>query len=229
MNEKRILIVEDEKEIRNIIKEYLSLENYIIDEASDGSIALNLFNQSKYDLVVLDVMIPEIDGWTVCKRIREASMVPVILLTAKGEEYDKLHGFDLGADDYMVKPFSPKELLARIKAILKRTEDNNKREQKNQYRHKTLLVDFASHNVHIEAEKIKLTPKEYDLLEYLIRNKNIVLSRDALLDGVWGIDFFGEDRTVDTHVKMLRESLRQYRDLIVTVWGKGYKFEESDD
>lgn len=228
MSEKRVLIAEDEKEIRNIIKEYLGMESYAVDEAENGREALELFSQNRYDLILVDIMMPELNGWEVCRKVRESSEVPIIILSAKGQEYDKLKGFELGVDDYLVKPFSPKELLARIKAIFRRNEKSSREEDKNHYEFGTLVVDFESQNIYVDGEKIKVTPKEYDLLEYFIRNRNIVLSRDKLLDGVWGIDFMGDDRTVDTHVKMLRESLGKYRQLVVTVWGKGYKFEEGE-
>jgi len=228
MSVKRVLIAEDEKEIRNIIKEYLGMESYAVDETENGREALELFSRKQYDLILVDIMMPEINGWEVCRKVRESSEVPIIILSAKGQEYDKLKGFELGIDDYIVKPFSPKELLARIKAIFRRNEKSEKEESKNQYEYKTLVVDFVSQNIFVDGAKIKVTPKEYDLLEYFIRNRNIVLTRDKLLDGVWGIDFMGDDRTVDTHVKMLRESLGKYRNLVVTVWGKGYKFEEGE-
>lgn len=229
MSEKRVLIAEDEKEIRNIIKEYMGVGNYTVDEAANGREALELFAENEYDIILVDIMMPEINGWDVCRKIRESSEVPIIILSAKGQEYDKLRGFELGIDDYLVKPFSPKELLARIKALFRRNEKVQKAEEKSHYKYKELTVDFESQNVFVDGGKIKLTPKEYDLLEYFIRNRNIVLSRDKLLDGVWGVDFMGDDRTVDTHVKMLRESLGRYRNLVVTMWGKGYKFEESDE
>ncbi|MBP1744869.1 MAG: winged helix family two component transcriptional regulator [Firmicutes bacterium] len=229
MGEKRVLIAEDEKEIRNIIKEYMSMDSYIVDEAADGREALELFAKNEYDIILVDIMMPEISGWDVCRKVRESSEVPIIILSAKGQEYDKLRGFELGIDDYIVKPFSPRELLARIKVIFRRNDKAKKEEDRQKYEYKDLLVDFESQNVFVDGAKIKMTPKEYDLLEYLIRNRNMVLSRDMLLDGAWGIDFMGDDRTVDTHVKMLRESLGRYRNLVVTVWGKGYKFEESDE
>ncbi|HSN58908.1 MAG TPA: response regulator transcription factor [Clostridiaceae bacterium] len=229
MGEKRVLIAEDEKEIRNIIKEYMSMESYIVDEAADGRQALELFAKNEYDIILVDIMMPEISGWDVCRKVRESSEVPIIILSAKGQEYDKLRGFELGIDDYIVKPFSPRELLARIKVIFRRNDKAKKDEDRQRYEYRELLVDFESQNVFVDGAKIKMTPKEYDLLEYFIRNRNMVLSRDMLLDGVWGIDFMGDDRTVDTHVKMLRESLGRYRNLVVTAWGKGYKFEESDE
>lgn len=228
MSAGRVLVADDEQEIRKIIKVYLEAGNYEIDEAEDGRETLKLFDEKQYDVVVVDIMMPEINGWEVCRKIREKSDVALIILSAKGEEYDKLKGFELEVDDYMVKPFSPKELLARIKTILRRKEAAKKTDDGSRFTYKTLEVDFDANNVFIDGEKIRLAPREYELLEYFIRNQNLVLSRNQLLDGVWGMDFFGDDRTVDSHVKSLRENLGEYRDLIVTVWGKGYKFEKSD-
>jgi len=214
MDKIKILIVDDEARIREIIREYVSLEKFEADEASDGVEALKLFQQHEYSLVILDIMMPRMDGWSVCREIRKTSDVPVIILTARGEEYDKLFGFELGVDDYIVKPFSPKELLARIKAIIRRS---------------TLTAgnDNAGETFKNEGleKPVSLTPKEYELLNFFIHNQNRVFSRDQLLNLVWGYDFIGDDRTVDTHIKMLRETLGPYRKLIVTVWGTGYKFE----
>jgi DNA-binding response OmpR family regulator len=188
--------------------------------------ALNLFKQHEYQLVILDVMMPKLDGWTVCREIRKASQVPVIMLTARGEEYDKLFGFELGADDYIVKPFSPKELLARMKAIVRRSsKPDNIDLNKDKLDIEGLSIEFDARNVYIDGSIINLTPKEYELLCFFVRNPNRVFSREQLLNSVWGYDFIGDDRTVDTHVKMLRESLGNYRKFIVTVWGTGYKFE----
>ncbi|SFG84548.1 DNA-binding response regulator, OmpR family, contains REC and winged-helix (wHTH) domain [Desulfotomaculum arcticum] len=222
----KILIVDDEERIREIIREYSSLEGYIIDEASDGAEALELFNRHQYALVILDVMMPGMDGWSVCREIRKISQVPVIMLTARGEEYDKLFGFELGVDDYIVKPFSPKELLARMKAIIRRSsaagEDN---QNKDRISFAGLVVEYNSRNVYVDGNIVNLTPKEYELLSFFTQNPNRVFSREQLLNSVWGYDFTGDNRTVDTHVKMLRESLADYRKFIVTVWGIGYKFE----
>lgn len=218
-----ILIVDDGPKMRNLIKEYLKLEGYDYDEADNGETALEYLSKAEYDAVLLDVMMPIKDGWSVLKELRKTSSVPVIMLTAKGEEYDKLYGFELGADDYLVKPFSPKELIARLKAILKR---GKLKQDPDNYIFLGMQIDFAGRSVYIDKENIKLTPKEYDLLVYLIQNKNIALNRQQILDGVWGIDFYGDDRTVDQHIKMLRESISPYKDLIKTVWGIGYKYEE---
>ncbi len=229
MADERILVVDDEPGIREMLKEYLAAEGYIIDQAADGIEALELFKKSKYSLVILDIMMPKMDGWTVCREIRKASQTPVIMLSARGEEYDKLFGFELGVDDYMVKPFSPKELLARSKAIIRRSQNagpgNNK---KNNAQFESLKIDFDSRNVTIDNTPVALTPKEYELLRFFAANPNKVFSRQQLLNQVWGYDFYGDFRTVDTHIKMLRESLGQYRRFIVTVWGTGYKFETGE-
>jgi DNA-binding response OmpR family regulator len=222
----RILIVDDEDRIREMLREYLSPEGYIIDDASDGIEALDLFKKYNYSLVILDIMMPKLDGWTVCREIRRASQVPVIMLSARGEEYDKLFGFELGVDDYLVKPFSPKELLARMKAIIRRSQSGDQiANQKNKVQYEGLSIDFDSRNVFVDGKQISLTPKEYELLSFFSRNPNKVFSRDQLLNEVWGYDFFGDHRTVDTHIKMLRESLGEYRKFIITVWVTGYKFE----
>lgn len=226
MDEPRILIVDDEARIRDMIKEYISVASFEADEAADGPQALEMVRRNTYALVILDVMMPMMDGWTVCREIRKLSQVPVVMLTARGEEYDKLFAFELGVDDYIVKPFSPKELLARIKAIIRRSrpaeaEENNSAPA----RFEGLEIDFEARNVTVDGSIKALTPKTYDLLSFFIKNPNRVYSRDQLLDAVWGYDFIGEDRTVDTHIKMLREELGPYRKFIVTVWGTGYKFE----
>ena len=216
----KILVVDDEELIRNVIKEYLNQEGYNVDEASDGEIAVNKALNNKYDLIIMDIMMPNKDGFSAVKEIKEKKNIPFIMLSARGEEYDKLTGFDLGIDDYMTKPFSPKELVARIKAILKRT---NKEEEK--YIFDTLVIDDKAHEVLVDKKVVNLTPKEYDLLKYLIKNKNIALSREQLLSAIWGYDFYGDDRTIDTHIKTLRKNLGKYGDLIVTIRGMGYKFE----
>ena len=226
MDNERILLVDDEERIRDMIKEYTSLEGYDIDEAADGVKALELFRENKYSLIILDVMMPKIDGWSVCREIRKTSHVPVIMLTARGEEYDKLFGFELGVDDYIIKPFSPKELLARMKAIIRRSSGNNLVAKKeNTVTFEGLVIEFDSRNTYVNGNIVTLTPKEYSLLTFFVNNPSRVFSREQLLNEVWGYDFFGDDRTVDTHIKMLRESISEYRKFIVTVWGTGYKFE----
>ncbi len=224
----RILIADDEPEIRNILREYLSSFGYEIQEAENGKVALEKLAASNFDILIVDIMMPLVDGWEVCAKAKEMTDSSIIVLSAKGQEYDKLRGFELGVEDYIVKPFSLKELQARMNVILRRRESKKPADQTDTYELSHLVVDFSGRNVSIHGEKIKLTPKEFDLLEFFIRNKGLALSRDKILDRVWGDDYFGEDRTVDTHVKMLRESLGSYRDLISTVWGIGYKYEESD-
>ena len=215
----RVLIVDDEERIRLLIKEYCINENYSVLEAEDGKKALDIIKDNKVDIVILDIMMPNMDGLTAYNEIKKYN-IPTIILSARSEEYDKLIGFNLGIDDYVTKPFSPKELMARIKAVTKRF--NNLTDT---YIYKDLKIDFKGHVVSIKDEELKLTPKEYDLLVYFINNKNIALSREELLSKIWGYDFFGDDRTVDTHIKMLRNNLGEYRDLIQTVRGMGYKFE----
>lgn len=219
----RVLIVDDEKGIRDVIKEYCLFEKYEVLEAENGIDAINLVkNYNDIDLIVLDIMMPKMDGYTTLKEIRKVSEVPVLMLSARSEEYNKLLSFELGVDDYVTKPFSPKELIARIKAITSRKTNNNTEK----YVYKTLVIDYLGHKVTIDNEEVKLTPKEYELLVLFVQNKSIALSRETLLSKVWGYDFFGDDRTIDTHVKMLRNNLGKYRNLIVTVRAVGYKFEE---
>lgn len=220
----KILVVDDESRIRDIIKQYLQFEGYAFEEAANGQQAVDMFFNGKFDLIVMDVMMPFIDGITVLRMIREKSDVPVILLTAKGEEYDKVFGFDLGADDYMVKPFSPKELMARIRAVLKRTSKETTKVDI--YTYKQLQINPSSYEVKLGNERLNLTPKEFELLLYFVKNKGTVMTRESLLNEIWGYDFYGDSRTVDTHIKMLRNNLGEYRDLIKTVWGVGYRYDE---
>jgi len=220
----KILIVDDEEMIREVIKEYSEDVGYQTDEAENGKIALKKINKNTYDLLILDIMMPEMDGFTVLKNIPKEKMIPTIVLSARGEEYDKLNGFDLGIDDYLTKPFSPKELIARIKAVLNRTQKN----LPTLYRYKTLDVNFSAHTLKIDDKIINITPKEFEILTYLIENKDIAISREQLLSKLWGYDFFGDDRTVDTHIKMLRSNLGIYRNLIETVRGVGYKFSDGE-
>lgn len=216
----KVLIVDDEALIRDVIKEYLKLENMDYLEASDGYEAIDLVKNNSFDVVIMDIMMPKMDGYTAVKEIRKFSDVPFIMLSARSEEYDKLTCFDIGADDYVTKPFSPRELIARIKAVTKRNQSTN-----SMYKFKGLEIDCNAHEVYVDGKIIYLTPKEYDLLIYLIENKNIALSRENLLENIWGYDFYGDDRTVDTHVKTLRNNLGKYRDFIVTIRKVGYKFE----
>ncbi len=218
-----ILIVDDEVLIRNVIKEYLLNEGYKVLEAKDGFDALRVISDNKVDLIVLDIMMPKMDGFTCLSEIRKTKNIPVIMLSARKEEIDKLNSFDLGVDDYVTKPFSPKELVARVKAHLKRTTSNNEN-----YTYKNLKVDYKGRKVTINDKEVNLTPKEYELLTYFIKNKGIALSREQLLNSVWDYDYYGDDRTVDTHIKMLRKSLGDYRNLIKTIREVGYKYETEE-
>ena len=223
----RVLVVDDEEKIRNVIKEYAEFEGYEIDEACDGMEAIAKCRSGEYDIIIMDIMMPKLDGFSSIKEIKKIKDIPVIMLSARSEEYDKLFGFEIGIDDYVVKPFSPKELMARINAVITRSRASaSNTVQQEKYVFEGLEVDMLARNVYVEGVKKELTPKEYELLQYFILNKNIALSREKILNEVWGYDFFGEDRTVDTHVKMLRNNLEKYRDKIVTVRGMGYKFEE---
>ena len=220
----KILVVDDEQKIREVIREYGVFNGHEISEAGDGMSAVGLCKLNDYDLIIMDIMMPKLDGFSACKEIRKFSNTPIIMLSARGEEYDKLFGFELGIDDYVVKPFSPKELMARINAVLSRKGTLEKPPQQ-VMTFDGLEINIPARTVTIDGEKVELTPKEYDLLFYLVENKNIALSRDKLLSDIWGYDFFGDDRTIDTHIKNLRNSLGKYRDYIVTLRGVGYKFE----
>ncbi|MBR6241943.1 MAG: response regulator transcription factor [Ruminococcus sp.] len=220
-----ILIVDDEFNIRNVVREYAEFEGYQVTEAENGMEAVALCSEHDYDLIIMDVMMPRLDGYSACKEIHKKKNIPVIMLSARGEEYDKLFGFEIGVDDYVVKPFSPKELMARVKVVLKRNSRQEEKSQIDKYVFEGLEVDISGREVYVNGKKVSMTPKEYDLLFYLVKNKNIALTRDKLLEEVWGYDFFGDDRTVDTHIKMLRNSLGEYRKFIVTLRGMGYKFE----
>ena len=219
----KVLIVDDEKGIREVIKEYCLFEKFDVVEAVDGIDAINKIKQNKdIDIIVLNIMRPKMYGYTVLKEIKKEYDIPVIMLSARSEEYNKLLSFELGVDDYITKPFSPKELIARIKAVTSRVLNN----VNEKYVYKSLVIDYLGHKVTIDDQEVKLTPKEYDLLCLFVQNKSIALSRETLLSKIWGYDFFGDDRTIDTHIKMLRNNLGKYRDLIVTVRAVGYKFEE---
>lgn len=224
---KKLLVVDDEDKIREVIKEYAEFSGYEVTEAADGMSAIGLCKLNDYDLIIMDVMMPKLDGFSSVKEIKKIKDIPVIMLSARGEEYDKLFGFELGIDDYVVKPFSPKELMARVNAVLQRksgSENNSAQVMK----FDGLEVNFVARTITVDGERVNLTPKEYDLLFYLIQNKNIALSRDKLLSDIWGYDFFGDDRTIDTHIKNLRNNLGPYRNFIVTLRGVGYKFEYDD-
>ena len=222
----RILVVDDEMGIREIIREYAELEGNRVMEAGNGLEAINICKTQDFDIIVMDVMMPKLDGFSACKEIKKFKDVPVLMLSARGEEYDKLFGVEIGIDDYVVKPFSPKELMARINVIINRNlskETVKASEEKLEFA--GLKVDMAGRDVYVDGKKAELTPKEYELLFYLVKNQNLALSREKLLTDVWGYDFTGDDRTVDTHIKMLRNSLGPYRDYIVTLRGVGYKFQ----
>ena len=223
----KILVVDDEPKIREVIREYAEFSGYEVVEAEDGMSAIGLCKLNDYDLIIMDVMMPKLDGFSACKEIKKIKDVPVIMLSARGEEYDKLFGFELGVDDYIVKPFSPKELMARINAVLSRLKSASHSNQTT-LKFDGLEINIPARTVSVDGKKVELTPKEYDLLFYLVENKNIALSRDKLLSDIWGYDFFGDDRTIDTHIKNLRNSLGPYRDYIVTLRGVGYKFEYED-
>ena len=222
----KVLIVDDEAKIREVIAEYAEFEGFEPDQAADGMEAVQKCKQNDYDIVLMDVMMPKLDGFSAVKEIRKVKDIPVIMLSARGEEYDKLFGFEIGADDYVVKPFSPKEVMARINAILKRNCSAKTAKNANpSLKFDGLEIDMLGRNVYVDGQKAELTPKEYELLFYMVNNKGIALSREKLLSDVWGYDFYGDDRTVDTHVKMLRSNLKDYRKDIITLRGMGYKFE----
>lgn len=221
----RILIVDDEIKIREVIKEYAEFDGHEVAQAQDGMEAISLVKANDYDLIILDIMMPKLDGYSTCKEIKKIKDIPIIMLSARSEEYDKLFGFELGVDDYIIKPFSPKELLARINAVIKRYKKSSESNE-DVFKYEGLVINFTAREVIVDGEKVSMTPKEYDLLFYFAKNINVALSREKLLEAVWGFDFYGDDRTVDTHVKMLRNSLGKYRNLIVTLRGMGYKFEK---
>lgn len=225
MDKKRILIVDDEKNIRNVISEYAKFDGFETVEAEDGMEAVEICRNEDFDLIIMDIMMPKLDGYSAVKEIRKTKHTPVIMLSARGEEYDKLFGFEIGVDDYVTKPFSPKELLARIRAVIKRSAPAEQTEGRETLKFEGLEIDMSGRVVKVDGVPASLTPKEYDLLFYLVRNKGIALSREKLLEEVWGYDFYGDDRTVDTHIKMLRNSLGEYRKFIITLRGMGYKFD----
>ncbi|MBR5128864.1 MAG: response regulator transcription factor [Firmicutes bacterium] len=223
----KILIVDDEPKIREVIREYAEFSGYEVEEAEDGMSAIGLCKLNDYDIIIMDIMMPKLDGFSACKEIKKIKDIPTIMLSARGEEYDKLFGFELGIDDYIVKPFSPKELMARINAVLSRVSSQSNSIQ-GVLSFGGLEINIPARTVVVDGQRVDLTPKEYDLLFYLVENKNIALSRDKLLSDIWGYDFFGDDRTIDTHIKNLRNNLGPYRDYIVTLRGVGYKFEYAD-
>lgn len=221
----KLLIVDDEEGIRTLVGKYARFEGFEVEEAENGMQAIEKCRRQSFDLIIMDIMMPELDGFSACREIRKSSSTPVLMLSARGEEYDKINGFECGADDFVVKPFSPKELMLRVGAILKRVQPADPTGKKEIFSFGGLFVDLTARIVVCDGERVDLTPKEYDLLFYMIRNRNIALSRDQLITGVWGYDFEGDERTLDTHVKMLRRSLGSYSSCIVTLRGMGYRFE----
>lgn len=221
----KILIVDDEAMIREVLCEYAQFEGYETEQAENGMDAILMCKNTNFDLVIMDIMMPKLDGFSAVKEIKKLYDVPVLMLSARAEEYDKLFGFEIGVDDYVVKPFSPKEVMARVNAIIKRKSTQNSEESQDILKFEGLEIDILGRNVYIDGEKIELTPKQYELLFYMVKNKGIALSREKLLSDVWGFDFFGDDRTVDTHIKTLRSNLKEYRKFVVTLRGLGYKFE----
>ena len=225
-----ILVADDEARIRSIIKKYAEFEGYTVTEAADGMEAVCLCRKNEFDIVIMDIMMPELDGFSACREIRKNSGIPIIMLSARGEEYDRINGFELGIDDYVVKPFSPKELMLRIEAIMKRVKKTAKENEKKEnvvinLDGGGLCADVTARLVFIDGERIDMSPKEYDLFFYMLNNRNIALSREKLISDVWGYDFYGDVRTLDTHIKLLRKSLGRYASLIVTLRGVGYRFE----
>ncbi len=219
----KILVVDDEFGIREIIKKYASFEGYEVDEASDGMEAIEKALKVDYDLIIMDVMMPELDGFSACKEIRKLKKTPIIMLSARGEEYDRIHGFELGVDDYVVKPFSPRELMMRVGAVIKRSSSS--KDEGDVFTYKGLVVDFSARIVSVDGERVNMTPKEYDLFFYMVKNRGLALTRETLISKVWGYDFFGDDRTLDTHIKLLRKSLGEYSACVVTLRGVGYRFD----
>ncbi|MCR1971827.1 response regulator transcription factor [Clostridium cochlearium] len=220
----KILVVDDEEKIREVIREYAEFQGHIVIEANNGIEAINICKEEDFDVIIMDIMMPKLDGFSAYKEIRKIKDIPVLMLSARGEEYDKLFGFEIEIDDYVVKPFSPKEVMARLNVIVSRNTKANKKDNE-KLKFDGLEIDIVGRSVYVDGTKIEMTPKEYDLLFYLVKNKNIALSRNKILNSVWGFDFFGDDRTVDTHIKMIRNSIGIYRNFIVTLRGFGYKFE----
>ena len=227
----RILVVDDEARIRSIIKKYAEFEGHSVAEAGDGMEAVRLCRKESFDVIIMDIMMPELDGFSACREIRKVSDTPIIMLSARGEEYDKINGFELGIDDYVVKPFSPKELMLRIEAIMKRVSRRGTDETKKspnvivEMDGGGLKVDITARIVYVHGERVEMSPKEYELFFYMLENRNVALSREKLISEVWGYDFYGDARTLDTHVKLLRKSLGEYSKYIVTLRGVGYRFE----
>ena len=221
----RVLVVDDEEKIRAIIRKYAEFEGYEITEAENGMEAVSLCEKQDFDVIIMDVMMPELDGFSACGEIQKRKKIPTIMLSARGEEYDRLHGFEIGVDDYVVKPFSPRELMMRVKVVASRNQKEENTQERKLFVKEGLEVDFTGRMVKIDGKKVEMTPKEYDLLFYMVENKNIALTREQLITEVWGYDYYGDDRTLDTHIKLLRSSLGEYRKFIITLRGVGYRFE----
>ena len=220
-----ILAVDDEAMIRELIRKYAEFQGYTVDEAQDGMEAVEKCRKNDYDLIIMDVMMPFLDGFSAVREIRKTKDTPVIMLSARTEEFDRIHGFEAGVDDYVTKPFSPRELMLRVDAVLKRAKKTKKAEQNDVFTYEGLTVDFSARRVLVDGKEVEMTPKEYDLFFYMVRNRGIALSREKLISDVWGYDFYGDDRTLDTHVKLLRRSLGKYAGHIVTLRGVGYRFD----
>lgn len=221
----RILVVDDEDKIRAVIRKYAEFEGYEIEEARDGMEAIDICRRHDFDLLILDVMMPKLDGFSTCAEIKKFKDIPVIMLSARGEEYDRIHGFEAGVDDYVVKPFSPKELMMRVKVVIGRNKPEQTEGEMEIFCREELEINFTARTVSIDGQRVDMSPKEYELLFYLVRNRNIALERERLITEVWGYDYYGDDRTLDTHIKLLRNSLGRYRTLLVTLRGVGYRFE----
>ena len=227
-----VLVVDDEEMIRRMIAKSAAREGYTVTEAGDGIEAIELCRTGNFDVMIIDIMMPELDGFSACREIRKFSYIPIIMLSARGEEYDKINGFEIGIDDYVVKPFSPKELMLRIEALMKRASGRVSAAVPSQPKNEVvelanggLRADLSARIVYVDGKRAEMTPKEYDLFFYMLKNKNIALTRERLISEVWGYDYFGDDRTLDTHIKLLRKSLGQYADFIVTLRGVGYRFD----
>ncbi|WP_294467745.1 response regulator transcription factor [uncultured Anaerofustis sp.] len=224
----RILIVDDEPKIAELINKYATFEGYDTVEVNDGMKAIEICKVEDFDIIIMDIMMPELDGFSAVREIRKTKDTPVIMLSARGEEYDRIHGFEVGADDYVVKPFSPKELMMRVEAILKRTQNKSDKDKENIINIDGINIDLAARILRIDGNIVSLTPKEYDLLTFLIENQGIALSREKIISTVWGYDYYGDDRTLDTHIKLLRKNLGPYSNRIVTLRGVGYRFEKEE-
>lgn len=221
----KILVVDDEPKIRELVKKYAVYEGHEVTEAGDGMEAVEICKTKDFDIIVLDIMMPELDGFSACREIRKTKSTPVIMLSARGEEYDRIHGFEVGVDDYVVKPFSPKELMLRIDAIVRRSNAAEKSDEKDVFVYEGLTVDFTARIVYTDGQRVEMSPKEYDLLFYMVKNLGRALTREKLITEVWGYDYYGDDRTLDTHIKLLRRNLGDYARFIVTLRGVGYRFE----